>query len=362
MLRGARASWCTTCRRRVWAGKDERPTSGASVAPRRSPTASRCSQQRQPAQGCRAQRGADRRSPARASLVGAVASDLATRQVDAVVAESLVEAREQCQFDRHRQRHRTRRQLGGERDVQVVELVVDVLDRAGDSSLPSMMMSVASRQMVDATSPIRSTSPRLRGDISLPSPRAARRAMCSARSPLRSISGRMRSSVISDARLDAERRVSRPGGPRRWRPWRHEVVDDDVLVDDALGQFAVVGEQGVGRPGDGLADQGEDLHDLLAQFRRHTTSEISSLAGSRAEFQESATWPKVTAASQDFSRVGETSERGRMMVGLIGGVAGLLVGAAVAWVVASSRAQSLREGHGAGESGPRGARFAARGG
>ncbi len=33
-----------------------------------------------------------------------------------------------------------------------------------------------------------------------------------------------------------------------------------------------------------------------------------------------------------------------MMVGLIGGVAGLLVGAAVAWVVASSRAQSLREG------------------
>ena len=46
--------------------------------------------------------------------------------------------------------------------------------------------------MVVATSPMRSTSPRLRADISAPRPRAARRAMCSARSPLRSMSGSMR--------------------------------------------------------------------------------------------------------------------------------------------------------------------------
>src|SRR5580704_16336208 len=52
--------------------------------------------------------------------------------------------------------------------------------------------SAVSRQMVVATSPMRSTRPRLRADISAPRPRAARRAMCSARSPLRSISGSMR--------------------------------------------------------------------------------------------------------------------------------------------------------------------------
>ena len=46
--------------------------------------------------------------------------------------------------------------------------------------------------MVVATSPMRSTSPRLRADISAPRPRAARRAMCSARSPLRSMSGSIR--------------------------------------------------------------------------------------------------------------------------------------------------------------------------
>ena len=56
-------------------------------------------QQRQPAQGRRAQRGADRRGTTRASLVGAVAPDLSAREVDAVVAESFVEARQQCQLD-----------------------------------------------------------------------------------------------------------------------------------------------------------------------------------------------------------------------------------------------------------------------
>ena len=44
-----------------------------------------------------------------------------------------------------------------------------------------------------------------------------------------------------------------------------DVVDDDVLFDDALGQFAVVGEQGVRGPGDRLADQGESSHDLGMQ-------------------------------------------------------------------------------------------------
>ena len=44
-----------------------------------------------------------------------------------------------------------------------------------------------------------------------------------------------------------------------------EVVDDDVLFDHALGQFAVVGEQGVRRAGDRLADQGKNSHDLGMQ-------------------------------------------------------------------------------------------------
>ena len=47
-----------------------------------------------------------------------------------MIAESFVEAREQRQLHGDRKRHRTRRQLRGQRDVQVVELVVDLFDGA----------------------------------------------------------------------------------------------------------------------------------------------------------------------------------------------------------------------------------------
>ena len=55
----------------------------------------------------------------------------AARQVDGVVAEALVEAGHHRQLDGHRKRHGAGDQLGGQGDVQVVELVVEVVDGGG---------------------------------------------------------------------------------------------------------------------------------------------------------------------------------------------------------------------------------------
>src|SRR6185437_1529779 len=108
--------------------------------------------------------------------------------------------------------------------VPATSSAVRVTCRSSSSSSRSSMdtAAVADRsakasavllQMVAATSPIRSTRPRLRADISAPRPRAARRAMCSARSPFRSRSGSIRSTATSSRRSST---VVSPSTSSRW--------------------------------------------------------------------------------------------------------------------------------------------------
>jgi len=132
-------------------------------------------------------------------------------------------------------------------------------------------VSAVSRQIEAATSPMRSTRPRLRADISAPSPRAARRAMCSARS--RCARGR----ASSAAPLRA------PGAPVGWcrpqpaRPGPEPRCDASARRPSRRRARAPSlprgpGQQRVGGTGDGLTDQGEDPHeqavDLVEGSRR----------------------------------------------------------------------------------------------
>ncbi len=51
-----------------------------------------------------------------------------------MIAEALVEARHHGELDRHGKRHRPRYDLGGQCDVEIIELVVQIVDggrRAG---------------------------------------------------------------------------------------------------------------------------------------------------------------------------------------------------------------------------------------
>ena len=61
---------------------------------------------------------------------------------------------------------------------------------------------------------------------------------------------------------DVERLVFHQLQLRRIHDGVHQLVDGDVLVDDALGEFAVARQECVGRAGHRLTDEREDLDDL----------------------------------------------------------------------------------------------------
>jgi len=147
-------------------------------------------QQRQPAQGCGAERHTDRRSAAGTSLVCAVASHLATSQVDAVVTESFVENEPAAP---------ARPATGNAIEPDVNSAVSDTCRSSSsssissispsDSNLPSMMMSVAfaPNHRGNLTHAF-NESAAARGHLIAQPSRRAREQYVSARSPLRSMS------------------------------------------------------------------------------------------------------------------------------------------------------------------------------
>ena len=130
-----------------------------------------------------------------------------------------------------------------------------------------------------------------------PSPRAARRAMCSARSPLRSRSGSIRRTATS-SRRSSDCVVRRPDGCwARSAIWWVRTSTSLVALHELLGRLAVAGQEGVGGPGDGLAHQGEDLHEDPVDLDRsagRVASTRRSARGRRRPVDAEARWGAPT--------------------------------------------------------------------
>ena len=180
-------------------------------------------------------------------------------QVHGVVAEALVEAGHHGQLDGHRERHRPGHHLGGQGDVEIVELVIEVVDDVAAVAERSAKASAVLRQMVVATSPMRSTRPRLRADISAPEPTCG---------PPGDVLGQV--AVALHVGQHAQDRHQLPALVGRGLAVHQlraapngdvadDLVDDVVALDQLLGGLAVAGQQRMGGAGDALPDQGEHL-------------------------------------------------------------------------------------------------------
>lgn len=260
-----------------------------------------------------------------------------------MVTEPFVETCEEGQFDGHGQRHRTRRQLGRQRNVEFVELVVDVLNGAG--RLEFVVDDHVSR-----------LAPNSGGDLAhaLDQAPAARRHLTAEASggASRDVLGEIavafdlgkdpQQSEESAPLVDVEARVLEQSDLGRLDDRVHEVVDLDVLVDDAFRQFAIAREQGVGRAGYCLADQGEDAHNLGSEFLTVARELGRVTLGFGARSKEAIHGQRLPPRYRAYLGWGCHVERD-WMIGVIAGLGGLALGVAVTWALSQRRAQALRD-------------------
>jgi len=121
-----------------------------------------------------------------------------------------------------------------------------------------------------------------------------------------------------------------------------QFVDDDVLFDDAFGEFAVVREQGVRRAGDCLTHEREDANCLgakvLVQSHDGRVTRLIRLRKTKNSIH------KRSLVVRDIPSLGwGQSIEGREMIAALTGVIGLVIGGVLAWSLALRRAQSQRD-------------------